>query len=235
MMLRRCRDVQQIAARTTGSTGESPESNQALFDVLRALRRRLAKERNVPPYIIFPDRTLQDMAVRMPVNEDAMRMVHGVGEAKLAAYGEFFIQEIRSFLASLPDCIHSENTAVPPVVRRSVSQKVPGATIESTWEYLRQGMSTADIATHRGLSEKTIVEHICQIILDGRPVEIDRYVDREICDHVAALLPKMKTGLLRELVDAATIPISFEQAKLARAWLEIQSVRGCRSQVPAVN
>ena len=65
-----------------------------LFERLRAVRRKLADERGVPAYVIFSDRTLQDMATRVPRNHDELLEVHGVGQKKLDQYGDVFLDAI---------------------------------------------------------------------------------------------------------------------------------------------
>ncbi|NUP97098.1 MAG: HRDC domain-containing protein, partial [Planctomycetaceae bacterium] len=80
-----------------GASVESTEElvyDAVLFDRLRALRRRLAKERGVPPYLIFGDRSLQEMAATKPGSLEELRSVRGVGEAKLRDLGEAFLAEI---------------------------------------------------------------------------------------------------------------------------------------------
>ena len=64
-----------------------------LFERLRALRRKLADERGVPAYIVFSDRTLEDMATHRPQTEAEFLLVHGVGQKKLAEYGAAFMAE----------------------------------------------------------------------------------------------------------------------------------------------
>ena len=61
-----------------------------LFEKLRELRLQIAREESMPPYIVFSDRTLIDMAVKAPVSKDEMMEVSGVGENKYAKYGERF-------------------------------------------------------------------------------------------------------------------------------------------------
>jgi ATP-dependent DNA helicase RecQ len=67
-----------------------------LFMTLRALRKRLADEAGVPPYVVFPDRTLREMAVSRPRDEAALASVHGVGRAKLEKYGQAFLEVLRN-------------------------------------------------------------------------------------------------------------------------------------------
>lgn len=78
----------------TAAPASLASRDQELFDRLRALRSRLAKEQDVPPYVIFPDRTLTEMANLRPGSEEEMLDISGVGQAKLARYGELFLQEI---------------------------------------------------------------------------------------------------------------------------------------------
>jgi ATP-dependent DNA helicase RecQ len=76
----------------------APESS-ALFDRLRALRKRLADEHGVPPYVVFHDATLREMVERRPLNLNQFAELPGVGQAKLARYGEHFIAAIGEFCA----------------------------------------------------------------------------------------------------------------------------------------
>ena len=68
--------------------------DQDLFEILRKLRLDLSKERNIPPFIIFSDQSLRDMADKKPVSEEEFLRIKGVGEKKLLQYGDFFIEEI---------------------------------------------------------------------------------------------------------------------------------------------
>ena len=68
-----------------------------LFDRLREARMEIAKEEKIPPYIVFSDKTLVDMCVKLPMNKDQMLAVTGVGQQKLEKYGPRFLQEILSF------------------------------------------------------------------------------------------------------------------------------------------
>jgi len=68
-----------------------------LFEHLRSLRTKLAREKNVPPYVVFSDRTLREMAQSAPASEARMREITGVGEKKLAQYGQTFLEAIADF------------------------------------------------------------------------------------------------------------------------------------------
>ena len=72
-------------------------NDDPLFEQLRALRRTLSQEAGVPPFVVFSDKTLRDMASRMPVTEEDFLEVNGVGLAKLERYGEAFMEEIKAY------------------------------------------------------------------------------------------------------------------------------------------
>jgi ATP-dependent DNA helicase RecQ len=67
-----------------------------LFEALRALRLKLARKQGVPPYVVFSDRSLIEMAVVKPRNRAELETIHGVGATKLARYGEAFLAIIGS-------------------------------------------------------------------------------------------------------------------------------------------
>lgn len=82
----------KVSVITKQITKEDP-----LFEKLRALRRQLAQDAGVPPFVVFSDKTLQDMVSRLPTTEEEFLEVNGVGLTKLERYGEPFLTEIRSF------------------------------------------------------------------------------------------------------------------------------------------
>lgn len=75
-------------------TRDASHGRHDLFSVLKDLRNRLAKEKNLPSYIVFNDKSLHDMCNLLPRNEDEFLMVHGVGQSKLESYGDMFLKTI---------------------------------------------------------------------------------------------------------------------------------------------
>ena len=73
--------------------------NEELFEKLRALRKRLADEAGVPPFVVFGDKSLIDMAANLPRTDEDFLNIHGVGKQKLESYGEVFLSEIKKFCA----------------------------------------------------------------------------------------------------------------------------------------
>lgn len=99
----------EIAATGRGKKARSTDAltsaGYQLFERLRQLRTAIAKEEGMPPYIIFSDKTLIDMCVKMPADRRGMLAVSGVGENKFGKYGQRFIDEITAFAASHPGAV----------------------------------------------------------------------------------------------------------------------------------
>jgi ATP-dependent DNA helicase RecQ len=94
------RDVKQKAARRQTKTPLPLDVDVALWEALRECRREFAEEQGVPPYVIFHDRSLQEMCITLPQDFSALGEVSGVGERKLEKYGAAFLQVISDHLAT---------------------------------------------------------------------------------------------------------------------------------------
>jgi ATP-dependent DNA helicase RecQ len=87
------------SSRDVAAPDEAPVlsgADEALLARLRDLRRTISREEQVPAYVVFPDRTLAEMAVRRPTNANALGEIRGVGPVKLDKYGERFLDVVRS-------------------------------------------------------------------------------------------------------------------------------------------
>jgi ATP-dependent DNA helicase RecQ len=91
-LVERGEKARRPAAPAAGASAQALSgADTALFEALKKLRRGLASEKNVPAYVVFPDKTLLDMVLLKPQTRDQMAMVHGVGAAKLDQYGDAFL------------------------------------------------------------------------------------------------------------------------------------------------
>jgi len=211
----------EIASTGKNVTAETAgRYNRELFDRLKLVRRRLAEERDVPPYVIFSDRTLQEMCRLFPVTDAALSGVSGVGTKKLMEYGPVFMGEIGSFLKEhpgiVPEAVQGEyHTTLRKIKRnRKVSE-----TREATLELLKRGMSHDEIAAERNLTASTIAAHIEKLIQEGHDIDIDFHIGPEKRSEIEALIKQFKTGGLRQVVDAADGRVGFDEARIVRAWM----------------
>ena len=89
------------------STDSLTSAGYELFEILRRLRLVIAREEALPPYVVFNDKTLVDMCVKVPQNREDMLNVSGVGNTKFEKYGKRFLDEIKEYQLNHPDVLTS--------------------------------------------------------------------------------------------------------------------------------
>jgi ATP-dependent DNA helicase RecQ len=178
-----------------------------LFERLRQLRKRFADELNVPPFVVFSDATLSDMAEKRPINRIQMLQVSGVGETKVAHYGEAFINEILNYAR--------EKTAPGTRV-------VNGMTYVETYEMYKQGLSPTEIARRRNLNELTIYSHLAKLYEDGYEIDVWQYLtksDYRAITEAAEQLQIVPGGALKPLFEHLEGHYEYYKLRVALAIL----------------
>jgi len=146
---------------------------EELFERLRQLRRTVAQQHGVPPYLIFSDATLEEMAEKRPLTDFDMLQVSGVGERKLQNYGDVFIAEIRRYVME----------------KNNAGLNVTGSTHLQTWELWKQGRSVQQIAESRAISTLTVVSHLAAMYERGELLDLSQWVSPEELDIIQGALP----------------------------------------------
>ncbi|MBN1757778.1 MAG: DNA helicase RecQ [Chitinispirillaceae bacterium] len=201
-------------------------SNQ-LFEQLRTLRRQLAEERGVPPYVIFSDRTLHDMTGRLPSTPGAMLEVAGVGAVKLEQYGKRFLEVVLRYIDEHPDVVAERRSAPAGAVSPAAARKKrPGNSALETGKLAAQGLSLEKIAGERGCTRGTIVTHLETLFSHGHDYPIGQFIDEKLRDIIAGHFSRLGTTALRPVVEAAQGEFGYEEARLVRAWLQRQHGEG---------
>ncbi len=124
-------------------------SDEPLFEALKALRKQLAEKQEIPPYMIFHDATLEQMISDRPSTNTEFQFISGVGEQKLARYGNAFLAVIKE---------HPR----PALLNNQLSD-----TVNDTLELFLEDLSPEEIAEKRGLTESSIYSHYAQAIAVG--------------------------------------------------------------------
>ena len=179
---------------------------EGLFDQLRQLRKQIADSIGVPPYVVFSDATLKEMAADHPISLEEMSMISGVGEYKLATYGEAFINEIQHYLT------HSE-------IKSSV---IRGKTYIETLQLIKEGNSIPEIAIKRKIHETTVYSHIAYLVEKKLIHDIKNYIsDEEIRLITAAIKTIGSSEALKPIFDHLGQKISFGKIRLALSFAKI--------------
>jgi ATP-dependent DNA helicase RecQ len=176
------------------------ECDEDLFEMLRELRRRLAEERGVPPYVIFSDVSLRHMARRYPQAREEFAGIHGVGAHKLNEFGATFLAEISFFLKSHPRQEFADfvETAPAVVVKRGSLTD----TVADTLSRHRRGQSLGEIAHQRGLVVNTVCGHLLDAVTAGEKVDLDQLFtpdQQSAMDMALKLSPGDFTSMLKYL------------------------------------
>lgn len=201
-------------------TGYGPEQyDESLFEKLRSFRKKIAEEHQVPPYVIFSDRTLHEMCRYFPATLPDMRRISGVGDAKLERYGEDFVREIKKYLCENPGISipKSQPSDFDHVNRPKTKKK--GETVEDTYELLKLGLSLEDIAKQRNLTTSTIAAHLERLIRGGREIDIDRLIAPEKRKEIGNVFLSLGQWNLNPVVERFNGAVSYKEARLTRAWL----------------
>jgi ATP-dependent DNA helicase RecQ len=157
-----------VAVRVSTSTAKvakvgSIACDEALFEELRALRKKLADEREVPPYVVFGDTSLRHMCRQYPRTDSRFLAIPGVGSQKLADYGEAFMGAITQWLETHEAQTFAEEAPPPPPPKMKSEDGLTGTVLE-TLRLHRQGHSAEKIASLRSLASSTIHSHLSQAI-----------------------------------------------------------------------
>ena len=154
--------------RVTKLTPANTTYEQPLFEELRRLRSVIAQGENLPPYIVFSDATLIEMATWLPLTDDDMGRIMGVGDVKMQKYGRDFLAEIRKYCSRL-GLTSRTNLKASSRARKRRTRKVDGrSTFEMSLDLFRQGKSVDEIARVRDLTRNTVEGHLALFIPTGK-------------------------------------------------------------------
>lgn len=170
--------------------------DETLFNMLKDLRKDLAKEKELPPYIIFQESSLEEMAIKYPISGEELSKISGISGSKAQKYGQPFLDLIKNYVEEHE--IQRPNDFVVKSVANKSKLKV--YIIQS----LDRKLSLAEIAQAKGLSMEEIMEEVEQIVYAGTKVninhEVDSMLDQEHQDEIFEYFREAETDSLDEAV-----------------------------------
>jgi len=202
LMLRK--DVKKAKPKREPYERHRPDAaDNDLWNALRAKRRQLADEQDVPPYVIFHDATLMAMMERRPRNHQQLAQISGIGERKLALYGDEFLAVLAEF--------------------EEVAPASTSDTVSDTLSLFGLGYSIEQVAQRRGLKEDTIYTHLAKGLESGvvRFEDVLSLSAEEIADIEAVLLAlsEEQRNALRPVYEELGGAYSFGVLRCVRAAL----------------
>jgi ATP-dependent DNA helicase RecQ len=174
----------------------------ALFERLRKLRKELADSQSVPAYVIFSDASLSEMSSNRPMTEEEMLAISGVGNAKYNLYGEYFINEIKTF------------------IKEQVSQgaRVEGATYIISYDMYKEGKTIEEIAAIRKIAAATVLSHLSKLYDDGEDIDLKVFITRAEYELIIAKAKELnikKEEAMKPLFEALEAKYDYGKLKIA--------------------
>lgn len=207
--LQQIQEAEADAAEAAGTSVLDPE----LLSLLKDIRRRMAKRRNVPPFVIFQDPSLEEMATRYPITLEEMKSIHGVSEGKARKYAAEFTTAIQQYVED-KDIIRPIDFVVKTVAKKSQHKVTIIKSIDREIPF-------EDIARNANLSYEELLEELYSIVLSGTKIAIDYYIDEQVdeqaCDMIIEYFRKAETDSLDDAFKALEDEdITLEEIQLVR-------------------
>jgi ATP-dependent DNA helicase RecQ len=193
-----------------------PKRSHGLFEELRQLRKTLSEQEQLPPYMIFGDSTLKEMCRRLPLTEEAMQSISGVGEMKYKKYGLAFLQVIRQYVKE-----HGLSPESGSTGGSAPSDKEPSHLV--TYHLYKQGKTIDEIAAERGLARGTIEDHLLRAGLEGMDLAWDDFIPAQWEELIMQKIAELGAHKLRPIKDALPPEVDYMAIKAAIAKRELMS------------
>lgn len=193
------------------------EYNVELFELLREKRKELADIDDVPPYAIFPDTTLIEMAYYFPQSKDALEAIYGVGQVKKHKFGDAFIGVIKTFSKDHDIMERQKN-----LIKKTREVKT-GEKHEIVGQDFNEGKSIKLLAEEHGVKEVTILGHLKKYVDEGNDLRLEGLLqasalsDRQR-DQVLKAFKKRGHLMLRLVYDECKKQIGYDELRIMQLY-----------------
>ena len=201
-----------MRVRTTEPSSAGAALDEPLLDLLRSLRKEESTRLSLPPFVIFSDPSLEEMATHYPCNEDELLMINGVGASKVRKFGA-------PFLALIKQHLESEGIErMEDLVVRSVAGRNAGKV--NIIQKLDRRMSLEDIAASQQCSVEELLDAIEGIVASGTKVGLDyvleEYLDEDSIEELWDCFMESEQGSVAEVLEEMEDAYSEEEIRLVR-------------------
>ncbi len=202
---------------------ETAAYDRQLFEQLRTRRKELADAANVPPYVIFSDRSLQEMATYFPHSETTLERLHGIGRAKVASYAGIFLPLIAAYCREQGLAEKSK-----PSPRSTSASKSLISRSREVGERFRTGESLNQLMQAYGVKRKTVISYLERYVQSGNVLPVERFrsesrLSSETQDQVLAAFDELGADFLRPVFDALDKSVGYDELHLARIIYRLQT------------
>ncbi len=194
--------------------------DRELFTILRKKRKELADDADVPPYVIFPDKTLIEMANYFPRTNETLLQIHGVGTEKLKRYGDIFLQIITDY--SIANQI-SEQPKEGHKPRPTASRSTQKQRYTIIGEEYSSGKTIIDIMSKYGIKQDTVLEHLSKYVQDDNSLPSTALLNLSSLpeDEQHAVIEEFHihgAELLKPVYEALDGKVSYDELKILKLY-----------------
>ncbi|MCA9235211.1 MAG: DNA helicase RecQ [Planctomycetales bacterium] len=207
-----------------GTSADSWEGvDRDLFEQLRKLRLELASERGVPPYVVFSDATLRDMARRRPSSLGALLDVKGVGEKKRDDYGHAFVEAIVTHCTAAGVAMDQANgdgaTSTPPARTADSEPFVPALASLPAFDLFKQGLGIDEVAQQLGRVRSTVVKYLGEYIQQEQAMDPSGWVDPAAVARIEAAYEQLGGERLKPIYEQLGGDVSYDDIRIVLSCL----------------
>ena len=184
-------------------------ADNSLFEILRTLRKQIADREKIPPYLVFADSTLKEMSEHCPTDHNGLLSIKGVGEVKLARYGQEFLQLLQEYAEK--SGLSSPSSSAKQKQSTGDKQETPSHII--TLQLYQQGRSLEEISQERKLKIVTIQDHLVRCSTEGHAVNWNPLIPPEYEQLILRTVKELGASKLRVLKDALPDEVEYTAIK----------------------
>lgn len=197
-----------------------------LFNRLRQMRKDVATSEKVPPYVVFSDRSLQEMAKYYPVERESFLRINGVGPLKWEKYGADFVKEIKAY-CDQNGIVPTESIKAKTVevsLSRQSNKPAVGDSQQLTLKLFRQGKTVDEIATLRGIVTSTIVSHLAELMDNGEDIDINTLISPEKQEIIAKIIQEIGGDKMKPIKERLPESVSYNEIRLVWSKLRLKQL-----------
>jgi ATP-dependent DNA helicase RecQ len=194
--------------------------DRGLFETLRKLRREIADDRGVPPFVVFSDATLRDLARVRPGSKSALLRVRGIGEKKSADLGERFLAELASYCSSHGLTLNNDAPLKDDRRPAPTESRKPNDAKATAFEMFARGEDLSAVAARTERALSTVCGYLVEFIHARKPERVDAWVDDATYIKVAEATKDLGSVYLRPIYERLQEKVGYDQIRIVVAHLE---------------
>ncbi len=219
------RAKQPVQRSASGEGVRLSTEEQALFDALREVRRELADERGVPPYVVFADVTLKELAAVRPSTIQAMLKIHGIGSVKAETFGEAFLTAIATWCQS-HELSHDASVSDRSVSEPAKMPSVMSGLLTKSAKHFDEGEPFDRVVELTGLASSTVWGHLTRWIAAAEPASIEPWVASSVYERVAAAAASSADSRLKSIFEVMDGEVDYNTIRAVMTHLKATHASG---------